>query len=128
MARPRKPTAELELKGAFKKDPQRKRPNEPKVSLPFGDPPEHLPPDVRACWFELSSMAAANVLTFADMWAAEVAAQHMAEFRRNPENFPASKMARLVTLMGKMGLTPADRASMSIAQPNKEENPFAEFH
>jgi hypothetical protein len=42
MGRPRKPTAVLEISGAFKKNPARKRARaaEPRISAGLGDPPE----------------------------------------------------------------------------------------
>jgi len=55
MARPRKPTALLEAKGAFKKDPQRKRSrgNEP-VFTRGAEAPEHLRGEVRKVWERLA--------------------------------------------------------------------------
>jgi hypothetical protein len=52
MARPRLPTALLELRGAFKHDPKRKkaRQNEPLVTTALPDPPENLQPDVSEAW------------------------------------------------------------------------------
>jgi hypothetical protein len=52
----RKPTRLLEISGAFKKDPQRRRNHEPIPSGPLGDPPGFLPEPVKACWRELNAM------------------------------------------------------------------------
>jgi hypothetical protein len=65
MARPNKPTALLELNGAFKKDPARRRAreHEPKPSGPLGEPPASFPPNQKQAWLELSSQAPPGVLT-----------------------------------------------------------------
>lgn len=75
--RPRKPTALLELSGAFKHDPQRKRPGEPKELRPLGDPPARLSLEAVPYWHELADMAGAT-LTWRDRWAVELAAGLMA--------------------------------------------------
>jgi hypothetical protein len=56
MARPRKPTAALELKGAFKKDPQRKaeRKDEPKPSGAVGHAPAFFVVDEKLIWDDLA--------------------------------------------------------------------------
>src|SRR5688572_24240769 len=52
VARPRTPTAVLELKGAFKKDPKRKkaREGEPVVEAPIGVPPKHIGEVAKSVW------------------------------------------------------------------------------
>src|SRR4051812_41128553 len=68
MARPRKPTAVLELNGSFKKDPQRKkqREGEPKPTGPLGDAPKWLNKEEKTTWRELQSQLAPGVAGSSD--------------------------------------------------------------
>ena len=78
-----------------------------------------------AAWHELVAMAPPGVLTNADRWAVEIAAGLMAEYRKG-EMLPAG-VGHLRSILGRMGLTPADRAALSIPQPEKTENKWAKF-
>lgn len=126
MARPRTPTKVLELKGAFKKNPQRKRKSEPRVNTPVGEPPKSLKKDELACWNEVVALSPPGVITSADRIAVEIAARLLAEFRKNFEEMPAARLMRLEALLGKFGMTPSDRAKIA-APGDDERNPFEEF-
>jgi phage terminase small subunit len=115
MARPRTPTAVLELRGSFKTHPSRKRPDEPRPTGKLGDPPPHLGEAALAAWHEIVGMAPPGVLTSADRWAVEIAAGLMAQFRAG-DLLPAG-VGHLRGILGRMGLTPADRAGLNIPQP-----------
>lgn len=79
----RKPTNVLELKGAYKKNPQRKseRANEPKDDRDVGKPPRGLSKEERAAWKELVDCAIPGVLTYADRPAVLAAAQLFARMK-----------------------------------------------
>jgi hypothetical protein len=81
MPQPRKPTKVLEASGAFKKNPQRKRPNEPIVREPLGSPPDTLTAEERKAWMEFAEQSPTGVLTQADRQAVESASVLMAKFR-----------------------------------------------
>ena len=123
MARPRTPTKLLDARGSFKKDPQRKRDAEPEVKEPIGQPPSHLAEDELSVWRQIVTEAPMGVLTAADTMAVESASILMAEFRREKEKFAAGKLGRLQAFLGQFGMTPADRAKLSIEKP-RDENPF----
>lgn len=123
MARPRKPTAILELNGAFDHNPARKRPNEPKQSRPLGDPPGRLPESAVEYWHELVDMVPPGVLTRSDRWAVELAAVTMSRFAIGDE-IAASELNLLRSLLAALGLTPADRSKLSVPT-EKKENKFA---
>ncbi len=123
MARPRTPTKVLDARGAFKANPQRKRDGEPEVHEPIGCAPDHLADDELAAWRQIISQAPMGVLTEADTIAVESAACLVAEFRRDKADFPAGKLGRLQSFLGQFGMTPSDRAKMSIEKP-KDVNPF----
>lgn len=118
MARPRKPTAVLELTGAFQKDPQRKRPNEPKPTGSLGEPPVDFDEYLKALWQDLVRMVPAGVLTNADRWLVELACRTMRQVKKG-EALAAEKNL-LLSCLSRMGLTPADRSKIA-AQPQKEE-------
>ena len=83
MARPRTPTALLELRGAFRNHPSRlrERKNEPLVTIALPDPPHHLTPSVASMWREMQTRG--FWLTSADRFFLEIAARLMADQRRD---------------------------------------------
>ena len=127
MARPRTPTALLDARGAFKHDPQRKRDGEPVVKTPIGAPPDDFSADERKHWRGLVDRAPMGVLTSADYYSVVMAAKLLAEFFGNYADFSHARMARLHSLLGQFGMTPSERAKLSIPKA-KEANPFDEFH
>lgn len=126
MARPRTPTKVLELRGAFKVHPGRRRPDEPRPTGELGDPPVHLSEAALTAWNEIVAMAPPGVLTNSDRMAVEIAACLMAQFRAG-DLLPAG-VGHLRGILGRMGLTPADRAGLSIPQPEPNGgNRWAQF-
>ena len=128
MARPRTPSNVLELKGAFKKNPQRKRVNEPKSAGKIGI--RHIgPTDPKEIWDEIVSACAPNVLTVSDTIALEIACQYMSQFRLDPENYSNERVRILISLLAKFGMTPSDRAKLSIPDldGNKGDDPWSQF-
>ncbi len=122
MARPRTATNILEARGAFKANPNRARPNEPRVSDPFPTTcPDYLTAEQAACWREVCRLCPAGVLTGADPIVVEIVACLLAEFRRDPDAMQVSRITRLTSEMGKIGLTPSSRASLTVAQPTGNE-------
>ena len=124
MARPRKPTAELELNGAFRKDPQRRR-VDPPTAGPLGDPPPCLPEACHAMWYELSEIAPLGVLRASDRWLVETAVRLMWA-QRYDEKFSVSKLTQLNWCMSRMGMTPSDRSKVH-APKEKAASPFSKF-
>ena len=126
MARPRTPTNVLELRGAFAKNPQRKRPNEPKPEADVGVPPKHFDESHKAIWKEIKKNSASGVMTISDRLALELLCVLVCQFRTDPAGFSAAKMARMDSLFGKFGFTPADRSKVSVT-PKKNANAFSDF-
>jgi hypothetical protein len=124
MARPRKPTAELELKGAFRKDPQRKR-VDPVTRPGIGDPPLSLAQELHALWYELADAAPLGVLTHSDRPMLEdfVRWKHKS---RTASDWSAADAKMLAWFYSHTGMTPADRSKVHAPQ-EKPENPFAQF-
>jgi phage terminase small subunit len=126
MARPRTATAILDARGAFAKNPKRKR-EDPKVSDPFPTvAPSHLDPLQVKCWHIIREITPATVLQGADILAVELAACLYAEFRSDPKEMNNGRIGQLRAALGVLGLSPADRARLAVA-PTKKAGAFDEF-
>lgn len=124
MARPRTPTNVLDARGAFKKNPNRRR-EDPDVDAEIGEPPAFFD-EAHACvWQELVAAAPNGVLKGSDRVALEMACRLTVAMRTNAE-FPISGMLRLEALLGKFGMTPADRSKVS-GTKKKSNNAFDQF-
>jgi len=123
MGRPRKSTQLLEASGAFKNHPDRRR-IDPATSGDIGDPPKHLTQREQDTWKEIVNLAIPGVLTLHDRVAVEMATRLLAEFRTDSQSFTAAKLARLEAMLGRFGMTPADRSRVSARLPS-QPNPFA---
>src|SRR5437588_9372657 len=111
MARPRTPTNILEARGAFKKHPERRpeRENEP-VDLPeLGEPPKEFCPDQAQAWNDIVEACPDGVLTGSDSLAVEVAARLLAQIRTG-SLLDTRLYSQFTALLGKFGMTPADRS------------------
>ena len=116
-------TAILEAKGAFKKNPNRKRESEPVVNDPLDKaPPKSLSEFEAECWSEIIDIAPAGVLTAADKISVELIAVLLAEFRLNKADTTAAIINRLAQELTKLGLNPSGRAGLTVDKP--KENQF----
>ena len=70
-----------------------------------------------------------GVLTVADRIAWCSLCELEAERREAPREFTGAKFASLISLLGRFGMTPSDRAKVSITDDKDEKpsNPFGEF-
>ena len=118
MGRPRKPTAVLELTGAFQKDPQRRRDHEPKPQGPIGDPPADFDDVLMVLWRELLGMVPAGVLAVADRWLLELTCRTMRQVKQGYAL--AAEKNLLLSCLSRMGLTPADRSRIAVPQEKPE--------
>ncbi|MEW8230367.1 MAG: hypothetical protein AB2745_08590 [Candidatus Thiodiazotropha endolucinida] len=125
MARNRTASNILELKGAFRKNPNRARKNEPKVDTANVNkrPPAKLTADQKKTWRELIKAIPAGVLSNSDRIQVEIVACLLAEFRDRKGQIPTDRITRLTTEMGKLGLNPSGRASLVVAD-NPKANKF----
>ena len=129
MARPSKPTAVLELTGAFKKNPQRKRTGEPTPTGGIGAYAKGST-DREKIWDEIVGQCAPGVLTNADRLSLEIAVEYIRQFRTDPVKFSAARIHVLIAILGRFGMTPADRAKMHLPEAPKgggEVVPWSKF-
>ena len=126
MSRPRKPTSELALRGAFQRNPARlkEREGEPAVTGVLGPAPDHLSSGAKAIWLEIATYG--TWLTCADALMVEIAASLMAEFRSGAATTRQTTL--LVTTLNKLGFGPAERSKIKAPQARETEpNPFEMF-
>jgi phage terminase small subunit len=124
MPNPRLPTEIKRLRGTLQ--PCHTNPHEPKPTAPLGEPPTYLQKDEKSFWRELARITVAGVLTQQDRVCVEVLCQIMAKLRRR-ETLSNAERAQLTTLLGKLGLTPSDRAKVSVAPPSDQADDFSQF-
>jgi hypothetical protein len=125
MGRNRTPTAVLELTGAFKKHPDRKRAraSEPRGSGPVGEPPERFDEELRAIWFEIADMIPAGVLAKSDRLALEIPCGLVRKVFQDSIN--GAELSRLNSLLARLGMTPADRSKVSVPKQPEEQDEIA---
>ena len=121
MSRPRTPSKILDAKGAFNKDPARRR-----VDADSSEPfpvvaPSHLTPLQVKCWHEIRRAAVVGVLCSSDILAVEIAAILLAELRSG--EMQSARIGQLRASFGDLGLSPASRARLSVA-PSKPGTGF----
>lgn len=126
----RKPSAVLELTGAFDRNPSRRRARaaEPQPEGPIGDPPAHLPPTVAACWREIAELCCTGVLARSDRLAVEHAAHLLAHLRGRNWQVPPAVWLRFEAALGRLGLSPVDRARVSEAPPQRPKKGSCGFN
>jgi hypothetical protein len=112
MGRTRTPTAVLELRGAFKRNPDRlrARKNEPLVTTALPEPPPILPKPVKATWQEMKRYG--YWLTSADRFLVEIASTFVARYRA--EELKSGDVSLLIGLLGKLGFSPRERGALNL--------------
>lgn len=118
----RKPTAVLEVSGAFKKHPARTRKNEPQAGG-VGPAPDDMPVGQRAIWDEVVSNCAPGVFQSGDRVMLEALVTLIAQFRADRAGFGGRKYQQLMALLVRCGMTPADRSRVSVSHAKPEEKP-----
>ncbi|WP_192925754.1 hypothetical protein [Sinorhizobium meliloti] len=114
------------MKGAFKKDPQRKtaRKNEPRPNGPVGAAPEHFDAEEWKLWDELAGYG--FWLTDADRLMLEIAVKLMALFRKSA--LDGGGISKLIGALAKLGFSPTDRSKVQAPGAKEPEaDPFADF-
>ena len=106
----RTPTAVLELRGAFKRNPNRRRKFEPCILTALPEPRPSLPKPVRLAWLEMRERG--FWLTSADRFLVEIAATLMAACRS--DQLKSGDVSLLVGLLGKIGFSPKERGRLNL--------------
>ena len=122
MPRQRLATSVLEARGSFAKHPERVRGPEPVNTLPIGNAPSSFNLEHRDVWIEFVTSAPPGVLSASERILVEMIVRLIVEIRTCDEVKPAL-FGKLDTLIGKCGMTPADRQRVGVAPP-KDANDF----
>lgn len=126
MARNRTPTNVLELRGSGKNHPERlrERDGEPEPEAGIGPAPAHVSEEEAAIWDELVESIPAGVLGNTDRIALERLTRLVYEARTLPPQLWSSAREKdLISYLSRFGMTPSDRAKISIPKKGKE-NPW----
>ncbi len=126
MARPRKPTKLKELNGSAAVNPGRINKNEPKPTTPLGETPERFTALEREAWNDIVSTVVDGVAFDSDRIHIELTAMMLASIRE-AGGAPASAYAQISSMLAKLGMNPADRSKITIADESEEADPWAEF-
>ena len=126
MARPRKPSATLELTGAYKKNSQRRHKLEPRPEDGPGDPPLFMSFDEQEIWREIIAMCEPGVFGPSDRVALEIVTKLFYEFRFSYDTFTAAKLNRLETFLARFGMTPSDRSKVAV-KPKPKKSLYEEL-
>lgn len=119
----RKPTAVLEIEGAFERHPERRRGEEPNTGRGVGPPPCGFKADERRAWDQIVGACAPGVWQSSDALFLEQLARLIARSRRNSDTFGLNATTVLVGLLARAGMTPADRSKVIVGKDAKEERP-----
>lgn len=128
MARPRKPTRILELTGAFRKNPQRRkqREAEPQPPAGLGAAPADLSDAERTCWERIAAEAPEGVLTSADRSYVRSAAILMA--LEDAREINTKDRGQLHKLLADFGMSPRGRSYIKVAPDSgRKANEFADI-
>src|SRR4051812_35680218 len=123
MGRPRLPTRVLELKGAFRHDPQRRREreNEPEPEPGLGKPPDSMSESQKARWKEIAKYC--TWLTVADRPMVEMTARLWQLMRDGAAK--QGDLKQLASNLAHLGMTPSDRSKIKVPSTKKPSgNPF----
>jgi hypothetical protein len=125
MGRPRLPTKVLTMRGSFEKHPERKkaREGEPEVSRGIGDPPKQLNEAEQARWAEIRDWA--PWLTIADRPLLEQTVRLWMLDRSGKATAADSKLFQ--SNLTRLGMTPADRSRVKVADAPKRESKLAQL-
>lgn len=124
MPKPRTPSAVLEARGAFDKDPARRR-EDFEAGAFDPTPPKYFKANQRAVWNEIIGVLPPSVLQATDRMAVELATRLIAQFRSlDDAEVTSAQVAQIRTALAVLGMTPADRSRVS-AKKEAQANPFA---
>jgi phage terminase small subunit len=126
MSRPRIPTAILEAKGSFDRNPALRR-KDPETTGELGEAPVHFDADRTAIWHELSALLPLGVARNADRFSFELICDLM--YQQRFQGIKSADLNALISLLRSFGLDPASRAKVATPVTTKDDdsNPFNRF-
>ena len=121
--RPRTPSNVLELRGAFKKDPQRRREDLPGVGAFNPNPPSNLQQELLPAWREIVGQINPAVLTASDYLSIEIMARLLVQLRMTGDKSLGTELRQW---FAQYGLTAVGRTKIAPPKKGGGGNPFAD--
>ena len=121
MGRNRLPTNVLELRGSFKKHPERRR-EEPQTQESLGDPPDYFNEAESMVWEEVKAEAMEGVLCRSDRLCIEMLVPLVIRLRER-QSLKAAERVFMLNTLSRIGGTPADRSRVA-AKKEEEQGDF----
>jgi len=119
MGRNRIPTAIQDAKGAFLKDPQRARPDEPTSNRPLGSPPKYLTKEQKKVWKELSAQLLPGVAFESDRTMFELLVRLKEEMINRYAGMRSADKSLLKDISARFAMSPSDRSKVSVEAPKE---------
>lgn len=116
------PAELLEARGAFAKNPDRRR-VDITATGDLGKAPAHFNEYQAELWEELKTLAPDS--KSADRWIAELTVFYMEKFRNG--TIKPAEISKFLVCLGKLGLSPADRPKCAMPPTPEKSDEFAEF-
>lgn len=113
--RPRTPTKVLELRGSFKRHPERRRQreNEPESApMVVSAPPGSLSEEQRRKWAFILENAPAGVITASDVGVVQLCAIFWEKLDRLGAEMKTNEMGVLVRCLNQLGMSPFSRGML----------------
>lgn len=125
-SRHRAPRAILAGRGTLDTVRHRDQRDAPVIVDPIGAPPDYLDDEEKKVWKEIVALAPAGVLTSVDQMVVEQLACLMRKARARHWDIPAPMNTRITSLLGLLGMTPADRSRVSAPRRSSaaDSNPY----
>lgn len=120
----RLPSAVLEARGTFIKNPDRRR-TDAISEGELGEAPDYFNPDQTQVWNEIKSQLPTGIAKSADRMWVEIASVLMLRFRT--EKTHATNISLLMTALARLGMSPIDRSRCAMPVVKKTSNAFGEF-
>jgi hypothetical protein len=127
MSRQPKPTRLHELEGTTNPTRHADRAVEPKAHGSLGAPPDSFAAKGQAVWYELRKQVPEGVGTSCDRMAFELLCRLVVQVRVSPGDLSPALAAQLRCALGAFGMTPSDRARLSVPPPREPDTDGAEF-
>jgi hypothetical protein len=123
---PCKPIAVLELTGALRKDPQRRRTDPAARGVHSAILRSISRGEQTQVWHELKAVCPPGVLTAADRLAVEIASVLMLRFRKQGVHVRRGDLNQLVSVLSRRGMSPL-RTDYGSASSMQRNSPLARF-
>jgi hypothetical protein len=126
MTRNKTPSNIIQMRGGYKKHPERRNRREPVPSAGIGKAPETFGTKFSDVWDEVVAICPGGVLGNSDRIALEILVKLLIEFRTDPTSVKGGRLTQLNSMLSKFGFTPSDRTRIAVPA-GKGNNEFEDL-